>query len=76
MCRILAKFGDQVPRWEVRSFITTAEGEVHMVIVTRGIGLAKNVFALHGVDATGNAVRVRPSVVRSNLVQVIAQLPP
>ena len=32
-----------------------------MAIVTLGIDLAKNVFALHGVDATGMAVLVRPS---------------
>jgi transposase len=31
-----------------------------MVIVTVGIDLAKNVFAVHGVDETGKAVLVRP----------------
>ena len=30
-----------------------------MGIVTIGIDLAKNVFAVHGVDATGKAVLVR-----------------
>jgi len=35
------------------------EGEV-MTIVTIGIDLAKNVFAVHGVDATGKPVPVRP----------------
>jgi transposase len=33
-----------------------------MAIVTLGIDLAKNVFALHGVDASGKPVLVRPSV--------------
>ena len=33
-----------------------------MAIVTLGIDLAKNVFALHGVDAMGRVVLLRPSV--------------
>ncbi len=33
-----------------------------MTIVTVGIDLAKNVFAVHGVDATGKPALVRPSV--------------
>lgn len=47
-----------------------------MAIVTLGIDLAKNVFALHGVDATGNAVLVRPSVPRGKLMDLVASLPP
>ncbi len=47
-----------------------------MVIVTLGIDLAKNVFALHGVDATGKAVLVRPSVARGKLLELVASLPP
>src|SRR3569833_3686998 len=47
-----------------------------MAIVTLGIDLAKNVFALHGVDATGKAVLVRPSVPRSKLAEFVASLPP
>lgn len=47
-----------------------------MAIVTLGIDLAKNVFALHGVDATGKAVLVRPSVARGKLVELVAALPP
>ena len=47
-----------------------------MSIVTLGIDLAKNVFALHGVDATGRAVLVRPSVPRSKLLETVAALPP
>ena len=47
-----------------------------MAIVTLGIDLAKNVFAVHGVDATGRAALVRPSVARSKLLGLIASLPP
>ncbi len=45
-------------------------------IVTIGIGLAKNVFAVHGVDATGKPVLLRPSVQRAKLLELIAALPP
>jgi transposase len=47
-----------------------------MAIVTLGIDLAKNVFALHGVDATGKAVLQRPSVPRAKLLEWVASLPP
>lgn len=47
-----------------------------MAIVTLGIDLAKNVFALHGVDANGKATLVRPSVARSKLLELVASLPP
>jgi len=47
-----------------------------MAIVTLGIDLAKNVFALHGVDATGRALLVRPSVARGKLLETVAALPP
>ena len=46
-----------------------------MTIVTIGIDLAKNVFAVHGVDATGKAVLVQPSVARTKLLELIASLP-
>jgi transposase len=45
-------------------------------IVTLGIDLAKNVFALHGVDGAGKPVLVRPDVARSALVELVANLPP
>ncbi len=32
-----------------------------MCIVTLGIDLAKNIFALHGVDQNGHAVLVKPT---------------
>lgn len=46
-----------------------------MAIVTVGIDLAKNVFAVHGVDETGKAVLVRPEVPRAKLLELIANLP-
>jgi transposase len=38
--------------------------------------LAKNVFALHGVDEAGKPALVRPTVPRAKLVEAIAALPP
>ena len=47
-----------------------------MAILFVGIDLAKNVFAIHGVDEHGKAVLVRPSVQRARLHQLVAALPP
>ena len=47
-----------------------------MSIVTVGIDLAKNAFAVHGVDATGKPVLVRPSVSGAKLLELIATLQP
>ena len=47
-----------------------------MRIITVGIDLAKNVFAVHGVDDAGKAVLVKPKVTRDQLPALIAQLPP
>ena len=47
-----------------------------MAIVTVGIDLAKNVFALHGVNETGHVDLKRPSVARAKLHAVVAALPP
>ena len=47
-----------------------------MSIITVGVDLAKNVFAIHGVDALGKAVLVKPKVAREHLAALIAQLPP
>jgi transposase len=47
-----------------------------MKIITLGIDLAKNVFAVHGVDESGKAVLVRPSVRRDQLPELVATLPP
>lgn len=46
-----------------------------MTTHTLGIDIAKNVFQLHGVSQTG-AVVLKRSVMRDNLMQVIAQLAP
>jgi transposase len=47
-----------------------------MAIVYVGIDLAKNVFAVHGVDEHGKPAFVRPSVPRGKLHELIATLPP
>lgn len=47
-----------------------------MTIVTVGIDLAKNVFAVHGVDETGKPALVRPVVKRAALLELIAKLAP
>jgi transposase len=47
-----------------------------MAIVTVGIDLAKNVFAVHGVDDAGKPVLVRTNVARGKLLELIASLPP
>ncbi len=47
-----------------------------MTVVFLGIDLAKNVFALHGVDAAGKPCLVRPQVRRDQLTELIAKLPP
>ena len=47
-----------------------------MTILTVGIDLAKNVFAVHGVNEAGKAALVRPAVPRDKLHALIAALPP
>ena len=47
-----------------------------MAIVTVGIDLAKNVFALHGVNERGHVELRRPSVARTKLHALVASLPP
>ena len=47
-----------------------------MNIVTIGIDLAKNIFAVHGVDENGKAALVKPKVARDPLLTLIANLPP
>ena len=47
-----------------------------MEIVTLGIDLAKNIFALHGLDAAGKLVLQRPAVKRTKLLEVTGGLPP
>jgi transposase len=47
-----------------------------MTISTLGIDLAKNVFAVHGVDEVGKPALLRPEVRRNKLVELVAILPP
>lgn len=47
-----------------------------MAILTVGIDLAKNVFAVHGVNEAGKAELVRPAVPRDKLNELVASLPP
>lgn len=76
--RAVAGYGIKVPRWEVRSLINSLvlwKGK-SMAIVSVGIDLAKNVFAVHSVDESGKPALVRPSVPRAKLLELIASLPP
>lgn len=47
-----------------------------MAILFVGIDLAKNVFAVHGVNESGRPELVRPSVPRGKLGELMAALPP
>ena len=47
-----------------------------MAILTVGIDLAKNVFAVHGVNDAGKAELVRPAVPREQLTALVAALRP
>ncbi len=47
-----------------------------MSIITIGIDLAKNIFAIHGVNGSGKAELVKPKVPREQLLPLIANLPP
>jgi transposase len=68
--RGIAAIGNELPRWEVLYLINSLKGGESMAIVTLGVDLAKNVFALHGVDATGRAILVRPNVARAKLLEL------
>jgi transposase len=47
-----------------------------MAIVTVGVDLAKNVFALHGVNEAGAVQLRQPKIARNKLSQLVAALPP
>lgn len=47
-----------------------------MSIMTVGIDLAKNVFAVHGVDENRKVALIKPKVTREQLLPMIVQLPP
>jgi transposase len=59
----------------MKKFSTQAADAAHDVAVV-GIDLAKNVFAVHGVDANGKPCLVRPAVRRDQLLDLLAKLPP
>jgi len=46
-----------------------------MAIVCVGVDLAKNVFAIHGVDGMGKAVWVQPRVPRATVFAAFSHLP-
>jgi transposase len=73
--RVEAAYGNEVPRWEVRTLINSLQKGKSMSIVYVGIDLAKNVFAVHAVDEAGKAALVRPAVPRARLHELIAALP-
>ena len=50
------------PRWGVRTLINLLQKRKLMAIVTVGIDLAKSVFAVHGVNATGKSALVSTAV--------------
>ena len=65
-----------MPRWEVQfSDQLTRKGK-SMPILTVGIDLAKNVFAVHGVNEAGTAQLRQLKVARVKLNALIAALPP
>ena len=47
-----------------------------MSIVMLGIDLAKNVFALHGLNEAGRVEFKRPTLARAKLLETVAALPP
>ncbi len=47
-----------------------------MSIITVGIDLAKNIFAVHGVNEAGKPELIKPKVTRDQLLPLVANLPP
>lgn len=45
-------------------------------IVTVGVDLAKNIFAVHGFDETSKPALMRPELPRAKLLKRMARLPP
>jgi len=58
----------------VRALINSLGRGKSIAILYVGIELAKNVFAVHGVNEAGKDELVRPTVPRSKLHQVIAAI--
>ena len=74
-CGEVAAFGIESDMMEFLDFINTSGGESHEYYRHRN-DLAKNIFAVHGINEVGKAERVKPRVSREQLVPLIAQLPP
>ena len=47
-----------------------------MAIFYLGIDLAKNVFAVHGVNAVGKPKLIRPKIAWAKLHELVVSLPP
>ena len=47
-----------------------------MTIITIGIDLAKNIFAVHRLNESGHTELVKPKVSRNQLLPLIANFPP
>lgn len=60
----------------MRFLSLTERKEMPVTVVTIGIDLAKNVFAVHGVNEASKPELVRPDVKRAKLLELIASLPP
>ncbi|MDB5300640.1 MAG: transposase family protein [Phycisphaerales bacterium] len=45
------------------------------IVTVSGIDLAKNLFAIHGTNAAGKTLLVRPRMRRHQLLDMLAQLP-
>lgn len=56
--------------------ISTSMDDVGCIVRVLGIDLAKNVFALHGVNEFGKAILVLPRVRRDQLQAILSKLPP
>ena len=56
--RAVAAIGSGVPRWEVQCLIKSLLRGMSMTNVTVGNDLAKNLFAVQGIETTGKAVLV------------------
>ena len=65
-----------MPRWEVQTLINSLERGRFVAIIATGIDLAKNIFAVHGVNQSGAVQLRQPKVARAKLGAMIAALPP
>src|SRR6202521_2135217 len=70
----LPETASRVPKWKVLYPLTEREAS-EMKITAVGIDLAKNVFAIHGVDERGK-VMVRKQLKRAEVAKFFANLPP